>query len=80
MNSKSIGSRARYVHFAAFALIGVLVGCNSSDTGTFSAQASEKAAAEKGLRPGGPAANNTGKVPKPGRPSPGAAGVPSATP
>ncbi len=60
MNTKSIRRRVRLAHLAAMALIGVLTGCHS-ETGSFNAAASEKVAAEKGLRPGGPAAKASGK-------------------
>ena len=61
MNTKSIRRRVRLAHLAAIALIGVLTGCHS-ETGSFNAAASEKVAAEKGLKPGGPAAKASGKL------------------
>jgi hypothetical protein len=61
MNTKSIRRRVRLAHLAAMALIGVLTGCHS-ETGSFNAAASEKVAAEKGHKPGGPAAKASGKL------------------
>jgi hypothetical protein len=61
MNTKLIRSRVRPAHLAALALIGVLTGCHW-ETGSFNAAASEKVAAEKGLKPGGPAAKASGEL------------------
>ena len=55
MNTELIRGRVRPSHLAALALIWSLTGCHS-ETGSFNAAASEKVAAEKGLKPGGPAA------------------------
>jgi hypothetical protein len=48
-------------HLAAIALICALTGCQS-ETESFNTAASEKVAAEKGLRPGGPPAKASGKT------------------
>jgi hypothetical protein len=56
----------RYSHLAAAALIWSLTGCHS-ETGPFNAAASEKLAAEKGLKPGGPAAKAPEKLVTRGR-------------
>ena len=61
MNTELTRSRVRHSHLAAIALIWVLAGCRS-ETGSFNAAAAEKVATEKGLRPGGPAAKNSGKL------------------
>ena len=66
MNRESIRSRVRYSHLAALALIWSLNGCHS-ETGSFNASASEKVAAEKGLKPGGQAAKDPGKRLRRGR-------------
>jgi hypothetical protein len=66
MNTESIQSRVRYSRLAALALSWSLTGCHS-ETGSFNAAASEKVAAEKGLRPGGPAAKASGKLLERGR-------------
>jgi hypothetical protein len=66
MNSEFIRRRRRHAHLVAFVLISVLTGCQS-ETGTFNASASEKVAAEKGLKPGSSAAKVPGKVLKQGR-------------
>jgi hypothetical protein len=66
MNTEWIPGRSRHARLAAFALIGFLTGCGS-ETGTFNAAASEKVAAEKGLKPGGLAAKESGKLPRRGR-------------
>jgi hypothetical protein len=66
MNSGMIKRRVRYAHVAAFALTWVLTGCRS-ETGSFNAAASEKVAAEKGLKPGGQAAKEPGKRLRRGR-------------
>jgi hypothetical protein len=66
MNPEWMRSRVKHVHLAAFALLWVLTGCNS-ETGSFNAAASEKLAAEKGLRPGGPAAKVPVKLLRQGR-------------
>jgi hypothetical protein len=66
MNTEWISDRSRHARLAAFALIGFLTGCGS-ETGSFHAAASEKLAAEKGLRPGGQAAKEPGKVLRRGR-------------
>ena len=60
MNTEWIPGRSRHARLAAFALIGFLTGCGS-ETGSFNAAASEQVAAEKGLKPGGPAAKGPGK-------------------
>jgi hypothetical protein len=54
MNTELIRRQVRHAHFAAFALLGFMTGCGDSATGTFDAGASQKIAAEKGLKPGGP--------------------------
>jgi hypothetical protein len=66
MDTGCIPDRSRHARLAAFALIGVLTGCGS-ETGSFNAAASEKLAAEKGLKPGGPAAKEPGKLLRRGR-------------
>jgi hypothetical protein len=66
MNTELIRSQARHARLAAFALIGFVTGCDS-ETGSFNAAASEKAAAEKGLSPGGPTAKAPGKLLRRGR-------------
>src|SRR5262249_10213208 len=63
MNKELIRSRFRHSHLVVIALIGFVTGCHS-ETGSFNAAASEKAAAEKGLKPGGP----TVKAPAPAKP------------
>jgi hypothetical protein len=66
MNTEWITGRPRHARLAAFALIGFLTGCDS-ETGSFHAAASEKLAAEKGLKPGGLAAKAPGKLLRRGR-------------
>jgi hypothetical protein len=66
MNTEWIPGRSRRARLAAFALIGFLTGCGS-ETGSFNAAASEKLAAEKGLKPGGQAAKGPGKGLRRGR-------------
>jgi hypothetical protein len=61
------------------ALIGFVTGCQS-ETGSFNAAASEKAAAEKGLKPGGPAAKTPAKLVKRGRQWTETGGAPVAKP
>jgi hypothetical protein len=78
MNTKSIRRRVSYSRLAALALISSLTGCHS-ETGSFNAAASEKVAAEKGLKLGGPAAKASGKLVKRGRQTT-ETGVPSFTP
>ena len=78
MNTESIRSRVRSSRLAALALIWSLTGCDS-ETGSFNAAASEKVAAEKGLKPGGPAAKAPGKLVRRGRQT-AETGVPSFTP
>ena len=71
--------RVKHTHFAALALLGVLTGCQS-ETASFNAAASEKVAAEKGLKPGGPAAKESGKRLPRGRQPTKTGGVPVITP
>ena len=66
MNTESIRSRVWYSRLAALALVWSLTGCHS-ETGSFNAAASEKVAAEKGLKLGGPAAKAPGKLVRRGR-------------
>jgi hypothetical protein len=79
MNTEWITGRPRHARLAAFALIGFLTGCGS-ETGSFHAAASEKLAAEKGLRPGGQAAKEPGKLPRRGRPTTETADTPLPRP
>ena len=79
MKSQFVRSRVRHGLFAAFALVWVLTGCNS-ESGTFSAAASEKAAAEKGLKPGGPTPKEIPKFIRRGRQSTETGGTPLPTP
>ena len=78
MNTESIRSRVRYSRLTVLALIWSLTGCHS-ETGSFHAVASEKVAAEKGLKPGGPAAKAPGKLVRRGHQTT-ETGVPSFTP
>ena len=80
MNTEWISDRSRHARLAAFALIGFLTGCGS-EMGSFNAAASEKVAAEKGLKPGpgGQAAKEPGNRLRRGRQTT-ETGVPSFTP
>ena len=80
MNTELIRRRVRHAHLAAFALLGVMTGCRYPATGSFDAAASEKVAAEKGLKPGGPAAKESGKLLPRGRQPTKTGGVPVTKP
>jgi hypothetical protein len=79
MKKELIRSRVRYSHLAVIALIGFVMGCQS-ETGSFNAAASEKAAAEKGLQPGPPAAKAPAELLKRGRQWTETGGTPVAKP
>ena len=79
MKTELIRRRIRHAQLAAFALLWVITGCGPA-TGTFDAAASERVAAEKGLKPGGPAAKASGKLLPRGRQPTKTGGVPSITP
>jgi hypothetical protein len=66
MNTELIRRQMRHAHLAAFALMGIMTGCGDPASGTFDAAASQKIAAEKGLKPGGPT-KERGKLLKQGR-------------
>jgi hypothetical protein len=79
MNKELIRSRVRHSHLAVIALIGFVTGCHS-ETGSFNSAASEKVAAEKGLKPGPPAAKAPAKLLKRGRQWTETGGTPVAKP
>jgi hypothetical protein len=80
MNAELNRSRVRRAYFAVFALLGVITGCGDPSRGTFNAAAAEKVAAEKGLKPGGPAAKESGKRLPRGRQPTGTGGIPHMQP